>query len=490
MRVQFVFAPPIEKPRLAELGEGISPPLGLLYMASYLRSKLNGIQLKVTDGLLRGYKNTLSEIKSFGPDVLFLSYYTLTALSAYKLINELKEENPRLLVVTGGPHATALPEEAFRKSKVDIVVRGEGEETAYQLVKRFGEKRRTNYMDYGQIDGITFRKNGEVVRTSPRQFIKDLDSIPFPAIDLVNIKEYRGWYLCKRTPETTMIMSRGCSYHCTFCSNKVWKSSRPYVRVRSPKNVVDEIELLMKEYGIKEVFDNSDEFNNNLKNSMAICEEIKRRKLEVSWKTQVRAHPLPEELVKAMADAGCWYVHLGIESGNPEVLKGVKKHITLEQVTDSCKKLKKYGIKVHGLFMLFNVWQEDGELKFEDVDMTRNTLSFAEKLVDKKLLDYIGWSITTPYPGSKLYDIALKFGLIKKELLENWDAWLSDDSFVMKLPGIDEVEQARMKTSGSVLRAKCMLRSGNFGIKDMGFITRKVLKIIKNEVTSRLGRSI
>jgi len=118
---------------------------------------------------------------------------------------------------------------------------------------------------------------------------------------------------------------------------------------------------------------------------MAICEEIKRRKLGISWKTQVRAHPLPEELIKAMADAGCWYVHLGIESGNPEVLKGVKKHITLEQITDACKKLKKYGIKVHGLFMLFNVWQEDGELKFEDVDMTRNTLSFAEKLVDGKL---------------------------------------------------------------------------------------------------------
>jgi magnesium-protoporphyrin IX monomethyl ester (oxidative) cyclase len=442
------------------------------------------LKLNIVDGMQVGYRGTIEKIKDFRPDVLGISFYTPVALSAYKLANDIKEQFPQTLVIMGGPHATALPEEVIEKSLADAVAIGEGEQTMLELVYMYENNGKiTNAMDYYNISGLAFRNDGQIKRSPPRTFIGNIDSIPFPARDLIDMKKYSGWYVHKRLPETKMLMSRGCPYHCTFCDEVVWKSSKPWVRLRTPKNIVDEIELLTKEFGIKEVMDDSDEFNNNVLHALAICEEMKQRGLDVPWKTQLRAWPLPENLVKAMAEAGCWYVHLGIESGNPETLRGIQKQITVEQIIETCTLLKKYNIQVLGLFMLFNVWEEE-KLCFEDVMMTRNTLRFAQRMIDKGLLDYIGWSVTTPYPGSQLYNVALKYNLIKPELVGHWDAWLNEDTFVMRLPGVDEREMARMKTIGQILRGRLTLRSRRFGLKDVPFFAKKGMKLAYNEIRS------
>lgn len=284
-----------------------------------------------------------------------------------------------------------------------------------------------------------------------------------------------------------MMISRGCPADCTFCANFHWKLSKPFLRVRSPKNVVDEMEHLCRQ-GYREVQDMSDEFNNHPRNAIAICREIIDRGLDITWKTCLRAHPLPEELVQVMAQSGCWLVNLGIESSNAETLRGIKKLVTLEQVEKACKLLKEYGIKVQGLFMLFNVWEQDGELQYESVEMTKNTLRFAKRLIDQGLLDYIGWSITTPYPGSELYEIACRYSLIKEGLVENWDAWISNDPFVMQLPGVTQAEMTALKRQGSLLRAKCILRSGHFGLKDLGLFGRKAAKVFLSEISARFEK--
>jgi radical SAM superfamily enzyme YgiQ (UPF0313 family) len=210
-----------------------------------------------------------------------------------------------------------------------------------------------------------------------------------------------------------------------------------------------------------------------------------KRNTAVTWKTQLRAYPLDEELVELMSKSGCWYVHLGIESGNQQTLDGIGKKITLAQVQEACMLLKRYKIKVLGLFMLFNVWDDSG-LKYEDLTLTLNTLSFAKKLVKSGLIDYLGWSITTPYPGSPLYEIALNNDLLKPHIKGNWDAWIKDDFFVMQLPGISDRDIARIKTKGSILRGICLLKSGGFSIKDLGYLIKKVLKIFENEIKSKL----
>jgi radical SAM superfamily enzyme YgiQ (UPF0313 family) len=489
MRVQLIFGPPLSPPRLGELGEKINPPLGVLYLAAYLREHIKGIEIDVVDGVRNGYDYTLSRIREFGPEILGVSFYTTTALGSYHLINKVKEERADLFVIAGGPHVTALPEELLEKSKADVGVIGEGEETLRELVTLFIEKKgKPPHMNYDRVNGIIYRQRENLLRTPARPLIGDLDSIPFPARDLVSMSDYSGWYVHKRLPETKMITSRGCPYYCTFCASPVWKISKPWMRVRSPKNVVDEIEELIQVHGIREFMDDGDEFNAMVQNSIAICREIKRRKLNIPWKTQLRAHPLPEELVQLMAETGCWYVHLGIESGNPETLKGIKKNITLEQVVNACRLLRKYHIEVMGLFMIYNVWEEDGQLRFEDTAMSKKTLDFANMLVDKGLINHINWSITTPYPGSKLYNIALRHGLIKPKLLGNWDAWISQSWFVMNLPGISDSEQARMKTYGMAKKAWLLLKSGGIGVKDFGLFAKKAIKVVQTEITSRLFR--
>jgi len=487
IRVQLVFGPPIKPTRLGELGEQISPPLGILYLAAYLRQRFTHLDIDIIDGARHGYDYTLHRVRDFRPDILGLSFYTTTALGSYKLINEVKAERSQVLAIGGGPHVTAMPEELLRRSVADVAVVGEGEETLAELVAAFSEvDGRFSSGTFRRVNGIVFQENGHLTHTPPRPLIRDLDSIPFPARDLVDMRAYSGWYVHKRVPETKMLSTRGCPFYCTFCASPVWKMSKPWIRVRSPQNVVAEIEHLMENHGIKEYMDDCDEFNASVSTAIGICEEIKRRKLDIPWKAQLRVHPLPEELVRLMAEAGCWYVHLGIESSNPETLKGIQKNITTDQVIAACKLLRKYGIQIMGLFMIYNVWEEDGQLRFEDTAASKRTLDFADYLLSQKLLNHINWSITTPYPGSKLYDIAQRHGLIKPGLADNWDAWISSDWFVMQLPNISGAEQARLKTRGMARKAWCILKSGDASLKDFGFFLKKGIKVVATEVASRL----
>lgn len=434
-----------------------------------------------------GMEKTLGRIKEFKPDVLAVSFYTPQAEGAYDLINGVKKVLPETFVVAGGVHATALPEDVFAHSGPDAVVIGEGEETFSELVGLLREKGKSAGEDLRKIPGIAFWENGQMEKTLPRPFIQDLNSIPFPAYDLINLKNYKGWYLNKGGLEAPLFSARGCPYCCTFCSNIVWKMGRPSVRLRSPGNIVDEIEWLVKEYGVNEIYDCSDEFNNNVHNALTICREIRRRNLKVWWKTSLRVDRLPEELVKEMALAGCWYALIGIESGNEKTLKGINKKIDLSEVESSCRLLKKYGIKVQGLFMLYNVWEKDGKLEYETTAEVRKTLDYACRLVKNRLLDYVGWSITVPYPGSKLYDIAVRHNLIRPEYQGKWEEWLKKDSYVLSLPGISISEQVHLKTRGSMLRAKLILRQKEFGCKDLPWLVKKGVKILMNELKSVSG---
>ncbi len=204
-----------------------------------------------------------------------------------------------------------------------------------------------------------------------------------------------------------------------------------------------------------------------------------KRNLGITWKTQLRVTPFTEELAKELAESGCWYVHLGIESGNQRTLDGIDKRININDVESACKLLKKYNIKVMALFMLFNAWEENGQLAYEDVKMTMNTLNFAWKLVKSNLADYIGWSITTPYPGSRLYDIALRHNLLDPAFRDNWEKWQKEGLFVMDLPGIRKIDRNRMKLMGEILRITCLLRRKYFKLKDLPFLIKRALHIFK-----------
>jgi len=479
VKLHLVFAPPVKKPKQSALPEHVYPPLGILYLAGYLHKFLPELEIQATDGLLLGLEGTYNEIIRHSPDIVFISFITPCAQGAYELARRLKENAPGRIVVMGGPHATAIPAEPFEKSPCDIVVCGEGEKTSLELVQALLSGR-----PLSEVAGLCWRDNDKVITNQPREFIQDLDEIPFPARDLLASKEYRGWFVTKKNPETIILSSRGCPFDCTFCSNIIWKSSKPWLRLRSPENIADEIEHLQKTFSIREFFDNGDEFNNNIEHATAVCRELIKRDFGVTWKAQLRAHPLPEELVRLMARAGCWYVHLGIESGNQRTLDGTQKNITLEQVENACRLLKKHNIKVFGLFMLYNVWEEDGHLQYENTRDTLNTLAFAKGLVSKGLLSYVSSTIATPYPGSKLYGIAKKHRLFPPGLDQDWEQWLSGSDFMLRLPGVTEKEASGVYFRASLLRAYCFLRSGNWKAKDIPLFAGKALHAIRLKLNS------
>ena len=461
----------------------IYPPMGILYLAAYARKNMGDLKIKVVDGLQKGFKKTVKDIYQFNPDVLGVSYTTQAASGAYSLINEVKSNDKELFVISGGPHPTAMPTDVLIRSETDTVVLGEGEITFLELIKEYDQTRSKTNDIFG-----TVQKNDEEIKYNPlRPLIKDLDEIPFPARDLLDIKSYPGYYVKKRRRDTSYISTRGCPYKCVFCSNPVWKVSKPYIRLRSPKNVVDEIEHLVNRYNIHEFFDETDEFNVSLKWSKQVCDEIIERKLDIDWKVQMRADKIDDELAEKMAKSGCWMAFVGIESGNNDTLKGIRKNIKVEQVNRALDILKRHGIKTFGTFMTFNLWEENGKLSYENMEKTKNSLKFATDLIEQKKLDFMTWSLTTPFPGSELYDIVLRHKIIPEDLIGKWDEWEGSTNFIINLDGVSEKDWIETRNMGASIQAKQLLKSGNMNLAAASLYARRGLQMIGRTVKKYIG---
>lgn len=490
MKIHFIFAPPLLKSKIAPLWEAALPPLGVMYLASYLRKEEPWIDLRVTDGLLRGMHQTIEDVKAFGPDILCFSFFTGSALGAYHLINKLNAEIPNLFIIAGGPHATAIPQDTLTKSKASVVVRGEGEQILTELVRFYAKRGKPSSDDLLSIQGIAFlNKNNQLIITPSPSLEPNLDKYPFPSWDLIPIKEYRGYHLCQQKPEFPILFSRGCPHDCVFCPNEHWNLSKPKVRFRSPQNIVKEMEELVRNYGIREFNNLADELNNHPKIALETCNEIKHRKLGISWKTMLRSDNVTEDLVLAMAESGCWLVSLGIETGNPDTLVGIKKHLSHEQIETSCKLFKKYDLKVQGYFMLFNAWEESGKLLYENCAKSMNTVNYAHRLFDEGLLDYMGWSVTTPYPGSELYQIAIRHNLLKPQMEDQWDEWAQNELFVMKFPNCSETDQIRVVRKAQTLGAKASILRNGLRLKDIPMMTKTAIFTIRTEISSWHGNT-
>lgn len=497
MKIQLVSAPFLSLNRSDSFQYSLGPPLGIMYLASYLRKYYpQKIDLKLTDGVLLGREQTVKEVLRFRPDILGISILTPNSLGGYCLANQIKKALPKTFIIFGGVHTSALPEEVFRLSKADLVVVGEGEQTLLEIVTAFSNERKhfEKIKDFAEMPGLAIKKSGKILRTSPREFIQNLDRLPFPAQDLLEHRElYRGWVFKKSSPETVIMSTRGCPFHCFFCTDVIWKSAKPHLRMRSPKNIADELEWLVKEYGIKEYFDVADEFNCRQSWAIAVCKEIAKRKLGLTWKCQLRADQVSDELARNLARAGCWYVCLGVESGNQKTLDGIGKKITLPQVEKACRILKKHGFKINLLLMLFNIWEEKGQLAYEGVRESLNTLNYGRRLIGKGLADFLGPSPTMPYPGSPLYEFSLKHKVIPEKIIGQWEKWNNVWGAPLNLPKITPSDYIKVKALAVGLQTWCFLTRMNQGVnlRTVDDYAKRVLgvfslffKLIKSKLTN------
>ncbi len=455
MKVCFVNAPYAGP--VAGVWSDVFPPLPILSLAAYLRRERPDVDVRVIDGLGIGMKNALAQATLLKADLYAVSFITFNASSAYDFINHLKSRLPGAKVVAGGAHVTSLEKDAFEKSKVDMIIHGEGEETLVELIDQI----RADRKDLSKIKGMVFRLENDLVRTASRPLIKDINTLPFPARDLLNMKDYSGIYLSKERVNTHILSGRGCVNHCVFCARYVWKRQSPKLRLRNPQSIVNEVKELKERFGILEFFDMGDEFNSSLGFAMDTAGALADENLGVCWQAFCRADQVSHDMARTMRAGGCWLVHLGIESGNQKTLNGIRKNITLEQAREAADIFQKNGIKVVALFMLFNAWEEKGELRFEGVEESKKTIRFARKLLRDKLADSITCSPSLPYPGSLLYDVAIKNNLISQKHFKNWGAWDHSWGSVMALPNISEKDRWLVKLSGIRTQTWALLKSGH-----------------------------
>ncbi|HII14826.1 MAG TPA: radical SAM protein [Nanoarchaeota archaeon] len=377
-----------------ELGASGSelPPLGLAIMAATTRQA--GYETKVIDAiaLKMGVRDTVDAIVKQSPDVVGITATIMAIYQADEVAQMVKKRLPRAIVVIGGPHFTAVPEETMRRfHSFDIGVLGEGEDTFVELLHKLGS-------NLQNVKGLYLRHNRDIKFTGKRPPIMDLDRIPFPAWDLLPnlVKYYQpAADSLNRAPATLLITSRGCTGQCLFCDRSVFGN---LCRCHSADYVIKMIKLLQQEYGIRELFIEDDNFLLFKSRLKEICKRIIEEKIDITWSCMARVDTIDDEMLLLLKKAGCWQINFGCESGSQKILDILNKGVTVRQVEDAIRLVRKHGIKVKGLFMLGNF----GETR----ETIQETLDFIKRV---PLTDF-HMTCFTPLPGAAAYELAHKYG--------------------------------------------------------------------------------
>jgi len=386
-------------PAIIESERGFNPPLGLLYIASYLLAHSKH-EVCVLDSQVEelDYLQLETRIKEINPDIVGITAMSLTMLDVLETIKIVRGIKKDTKIILGGPHVNIYPEETLQLTKADVIVLGEGEKTFTDIIPFLDNKQMLK-----QIKGLVFYYDGAIYNTGLAPFIENLDALPFPARHLTPYKKYSS-LLAHKGLVTSMITSRGCPFVCTFCN-------RPHLgklfRARSPENVVDEMEACSK-MGISEFLIYDDNFNIDGQRVMLICDEIIKRHLDVTWSVRAHVNTVTKNMLEVMKRAGCQAIHYGIESGNERLLKIIKKNITKERVCEVFKMTKKIGIKTLAYFMI--------GLPTETKEDIEETFSFMREVNP----DYVHLTTLVLFPATEIYQDALGRGLIEQDVWRNF----------------------------------------------------------------------
>ncbi|MHA1312686.1 MAG: B12-binding domain-containing radical SAM protein [Candidatus Helarchaeota archaeon] len=380
----------------------ILPPMGLAYIAAVLIQ--NKIAVKIIDLNLNlpSKIDFIHQIKEEEPDIIGITSSTPVINNAFRLCAEIKAANPETITVLGGPHPTALPKDTVSNENVDVVVVGEGEYTFLDLIRAIEEKK-----DLSQVEGIVFKKNGEIISNPLRPLIEDLDELPLPAYELLEMDKYYSPQT-KTGKFANILTSRGCPARCIYCNKKIFGTK---FRARSVNHLLNEIEFLINNYGIREFHILDDLFTANKKRVREFCYQVLKKKLDIKWKCPngVRVNTVDYELLKLMNQAGCYSISFGVESGNSQILKNIRKGITLEQSENAIKWAKKAGLFTVAFLMIGNLG--------ENRQTIQDTINFTKKIDP----DAAQFSILIPYPGTPIRDIILKEGKLLTNRWEDYD---------------------------------------------------------------------
>lgn len=372
-------------------------PLDLAYMAATLEDA--GVTCKIKDYPAEKAEWSAFEkdLKEFSPDMVVISITTPTMKADLSAASVAKKIDKNILVVSKGAHYLTNGEEILKSyGDLDIIIRGESEFTVVDIAVK---------EDLKDVQGITCRKDGTILKTPDRPLLEDLNKLPLPARHLLN----NNLYLTPDTSEpiTLIYTGRGCPHSCIFCA--VPPVSGHKIKQRSADSIVKEIEECVNKYGIKNFFFRSDTFTWDENWVIEICKGIIDKKLDIRWGTNSRVDTISEKRLEWMKKAGCWIIGFGVESGNQRSLDLMKKRIKLEDARNAIALCKKYGIKTYTLFLIGLPW--------DDRDTIKDTVRFAKALDG----NYIDINIAYPLPGTELFELAKKEGLFTEKDLHGYD---------------------------------------------------------------------
>lgn len=367
------------------------PVMSLAMLASVLLKE--GVEVRIIDLAVEPNPFFILEesVKAFLPDFVGVTSTTPLFFEAANIAQTVHRIKNDAILIAGGPHPSALPEECLKTSSFDIIVIGEGETTIKEIISG---------VPWGEIKGVAFRQNGKIIITQERELAKSLDDLPLPALHLFDISRYScPRMIARHNPVGPIEISRGCVFNCTFCNKKV--HGRRF-RVKTPERVIEEL-LILKKLGYREFHVLDDQFTTDIDKAKEICLEIIRNKINMTWnlRTGVRVDRIDKEFLELAKRSGCYQLGIGFESGNQDCLDRMKKGIELKQAIKAAQMIRKVGIELVGFFIL--------GFPGETTKTMEETIKFAIKLN----LDYAKATILVPFPGTEIYDEFEKKGLIK-----------------------------------------------------------------------------
>jgi anaerobic magnesium-protoporphyrin IX monomethyl ester cyclase len=366
--------------------------LGVYYLASYVRKADHEVCVIDGEAHEMAASDVVAKALEYKPDIIGIGSTTVAFHRALETVRELKARIPEVPVVIGGPHVTAVMEEVLTHPEIDYAIFGEGEETLTELLDTLASGG-----NLFLVKGLAFRNGAIPTINAPRPFIGNLDSIPFPAYDLIS--DFRLYNPppsnYKKLPVANVVTSRGCPNHCTFCGHSVFGRT---LRQRSPENIAEEIELLYHRYHVREIAFVDDTFTIQPRRIFDLFHILNSRNIRFPWTCMSRINTVDYETIKFMKDQGCWHISFGIESGDEEILRLIQKNISLEETKKVVGWCRQLGIRTKGFFIIGH----PGE-----------TLATIDKTIRMALslpLDDVVVTLNTPFPGTNQYQTAGDYG--------------------------------------------------------------------------------
>ncbi len=381
---------------------GVFPNLSLAYVAGSLLHAGHSVRFIDANALNLSKDEVLSRVKKYDPDIIAMTVTTYMIHQIFSWIRFLKQ-NLDVPILIGGQHLSLYPYETFVHKEVDYGIVGEAEETIIDFLDAL-----ENDKDLHKVDSILFRdKDGKIIKTGNGRVVKDLDTVPYPARELLPNDRYFE-FVTQRKNFSLLMTSRGCPYQCIYC-----EQGKTKFRGRSAKNVVDEIEEIYHDFKIRELDIFDPMFTTQKQRVLDICKELEGRKLDVEFAIRSRVDTVNAEMLRALKKVGCSRIYYGIETGSQKIMDTLKKNVNIEQVQKAIVETDAAGIKALGYFMIGHPGETPSTVK--------ETINLALRLP----LHYAQFSKVTPLPGTELYDVLMLPELGGKDY---WREYVLDES--------------------------------------------------------------